>query len=157
SGPGVVRVEHAPSAQVYVAGETVVLHELEASPVQAAAPTSGPPTEGAAEGDHEDSEESTEQTLESEASDADQDPLAQLNALVGLATVKQQIEDFTQLVEFNQRRLERGLKTTEQTMHSLFLGNPGTGKTTVRSEEHTSELQSVSISYAVFCLTKHTS
>src|SRR5699024_12163591 len=30
SGPGVVRVEHAPSAQVYVAGETVVLHELEA-------------------------------------------------------------------------------------------------------------------------------
>lgn len=133
SGPGhgVVRVEHAPSAQVYVAGETVVLHELEARPVQAAAPTSGPPTEGAAEGDHEESEESTEQTLESEASDADQDPLAQLNALVGLATVKQQIEDFTQLVEFNQRRLERGLKTTEQTMHSLFLGNPGTGKTTV--------------------------
>ena len=132
SGPehGVVRVEQTPSAQVAVVGETVAFHEQNTRS-QPAAPTADTRTEGTVNGDHEESLVSTEQTPEPEEPEADQDPLAELHALVGLTKVKQQAADFTQLVEFNQRRLERGLKTTEQTMHSLFLGNPGTGKTTV--------------------------
>ncbi|MGO1768426.1 MAG: AAA family ATPase, partial [Microbacterium sp.] len=59
------------------------------------------------------------------------DPMAEIDALMGLQTVKKQIRTFLQTVEFNQAREAQGLPGVEMTLHSLFLGGPGTGKTTV--------------------------
>ena len=59
------------------------------------------------------------------------DPMAQIDALLGLQKVKKQIRSFLQTVEFNRAREAQGLPGVEMTLHSMFLGGPGTGKTTV--------------------------
>lgn len=57
--------------------------------------------------------------------------MQQLDEMIGLETVKQQVKEFITVTVLNKKREEKGLNTSSQTLHSLFLGNPGTGKTTV--------------------------
>ncbi|MHA8109948.1 AAA family ATPase [Lactobacillaceae bacterium Melli_B4] len=59
------------------------------------------------------------------------DALEDLNALIGLKSVKQEIKDSINLTRINRKRKEFRLPSQSTTMNMMFLGNPGTGKTTV--------------------------
>lgn len=73
--------------------------------------------------DDADSREEPEETLE--------ELMDKLHTLIGLAGVKNEIQTLTNLIKIEKIREKRGLKTARVSKHLVFLGHPGTGKTTV--------------------------
>ncbi|MGD1912249.1 MAG: AAA family ATPase [Rivularia sp. (in: cyanobacteria)] len=54
-----------------------------------------------------------------------------INNLVGIQNVKDEIKNLTNFLKIQKLRQEKGLASVSVTLHSVFCGSPGTGKTTV--------------------------
>ncbi|MFE9625085.1 right-handed parallel beta-helix repeat-containing protein [Streptomyces sp. NPDC006527] len=59
------------------------------------------------------------------------DVLGELDALVGLESVKREVRALIDMIEVGRRRQQAGLKAASVKRHLVFTGSPGTGKTTV--------------------------
>lgn len=75
--------------------------------------------------------EATDNEGETPKTGSSKSALEQIHELIGLSKVKDEIDGFISMAAFNKKRQEQGIKNVKQSFHSLFLGNPGTGKTTI--------------------------
>ena len=91
--------------------------------------------------DHDADDASDEQPQQSAADDRNvsapspqeslEEIVAELNTLIGMQNIKSEVGNLTNFLKVQQIRLQRGMTKTPMSLHSVFCGPPGTGKTTI--------------------------
>ena len=82
-----------------------------------------PPTATAKPGDEKPAEE------ELPPPEKIEDLLAELDSYIGLGVVKEEVHNLINMVQVYKLRQQHDLPTTDMSLHMVFTGNPGTGKT----------------------------
>ena len=94
-----------------------------AAPAKDAEKKNTPPTATAKPGDEKPAEEELPPPEKME------DLLAELDSYIGLGVVKEEVHNLINMVQVYKLREQHDLPTTDMSLHMVFTGNPGTGKT----------------------------